>query len=92
MLYSRTKENGQENTRGSLVDYESRKIKRTTLSTTVAELYTLMKCFGTCQFLRVLWMDLSGEAAPVHMRTDNNNLVTTAGTTHNSLNNKKRFI
>ena len=49
---------------GSLVDYESTKIKRTTLSTTVAELYSFMKCFGTyylkwkvanCKILIKLW-------------------------------------
>jgi len=68
--------------RGSLVDYESTKIKRTTMSTTVAELYSFMKCFGTCQFLRGLWCDITGATAPLHMRTDANNLVTTAGTTH----------
>jgi hypothetical protein len=68
--------------KGSLVDYESTKIKRTTMSTTVAELYSFMKCFGTCQFLRGLWCDLTGTSAPLHMRTDANNLVTTAGTTH----------
>jgi hypothetical protein len=68
--------------RGSLVDYESTKIRRTTLSITVAELYSFMKCYGTWQLLRGLWMDTSGEAAPIHMRTDANNLVTTAATTH----------
>ena len=68
--------------KGSLVDYESTKIKRTTLSTTVAELYSFMKCFGTCQYLRGLWADISSTVAPLHMRTDANNLVTTAGTTH----------
>ena len=67
---------------GSLVDFESSKIRRTTLSTTVAELYSFMKCYGTCQFLRGLWMDISGESSQIHMRTDANNLVTTAGTTH----------
>jgi len=75
----------RDNTRhsaGSLVDYESQKIRRTTLSTTVAELYSLMKCFGTCQFIRGLWMDISGEASPIHMRTDAHNLVSTASTTH----------
>ena len=41
-----------------------------------------MKCFGTCQFLRGLWYDITGTAAPLQMRTDANNLVTTAGTTH----------
>ena len=33
-------------------------------------------------FLRGLWMDISCENAPLHMRTDANNLVTTAQTTH----------
>ena len=36
---------------GSLFDCESQKIKKTVLSTTVAELYSFMKCFGSCQFL-----------------------------------------
>ena len=69
-------------TRGSLIDYESQRIKRTVLSTTVSELYSFMKCFGTCQFLKGLWADISGESSEVHMRTDANNLVTTASTTH----------
>ena len=68
--------------RGSLVDFESHKINRTTLSTTVAELYSFMKAYGTCLFLKGLWCDISGEAVPIHMRTDANNLVTTASTTH----------
>ena len=34
------------NTKGSLIFFESTKIKRTTLSTTVAELYALMKCWN----------------------------------------------
>jgi hypothetical protein len=79
---SRSKRSAQVDTYGSLVDYESHKITATTMSTTVAELYALMKCFGTCQFIRGLWADLSGEAAPIHIRTDANNLVTTASTTH----------
>ena len=41
-----------------------------------------MKCFGSCQFLRGLWMDISGEVANIHMRTDAKNLVTTARTIH----------
>ena len=69
-------------TKGTLVDYESHKITVTTMSTTVAELHALMKCFGTCLFLRGLWADLSGQDAEIHMRTDANNLVTTASTTH----------
>ena len=73
---------GKSHTRGSLIDYESQKIKRTVLSTTVSELYAFMKCFGTCQFLRGLWMDIFGSPAELHMRTDANNLVTTASTTH----------
>ena len=48
---------------GNLVDYESERIKKIVLSTTVAELYSSMKCFGSCQFLSGLWMDLSGEVA-----------------------------
>ena len=70
------------NGRGSLVEYESHKIKKITQSTTVAELYALMKCFGTCQFLRGLWMDMTGISIPIHLRTDAKNLVTTATTTH----------
>ena len=73
---------GIVNVRGSLVDYESQKIKAAVQSTTVAELYAFMKCFDTCQFLRGLWMDVSAQAAELHMRTDANNLVTTASTTH----------
>ena len=72
----------RRDTRGSLIFFESTKIKRTTLSTTVAELYALMKCFGTCQMLRGLWKDISGLDAEIHMRTDANNLVSTASTTH----------
>ena len=65
-----------------MIDYESTKIRRTTLSTTVAELYSFMKCYGTCLFLKGLWADLSGEVADIHMRTDAHNLITTASTTH----------
>ena len=68
------------------IEYESQRIKRIVLSTTVAELYSIMKCFGPCQFLRGLWMDLSGEIADFHMRTDAKNLVTTA-----SLNKRRQF-
>ena len=70
------------NTKGSLIDYESTKIRRTTLSTTVAELYSFMKCYGTCLYLKGLWQDISGNEAEIHMRTDAHNLVTTAATTH----------
>ena len=69
-------------TYGSLIDYESQKIKKTVLSTTVAELYSFMKCFGSCQFLRGLWMDISAEVANLNMRTDAKNLVTTRRTIH----------
>ena len=37
---------------GSLVDYECQKVKKVVLSTTVAELYSFMCIFGSCQFLR----------------------------------------
>ena len=69
-------------TRGSIIDYESKKITTTTQSTTVADLNALKKCFGTCWFLRALWADISGEIVPIHIRTDGNILVTTAQTTH----------
>ena len=68
--------------RGCIIEYESHKINRTVLSTTVAELYAFQKVYGTCQFLRGLWMDISCHKVDLHMRTDANNLVTTAGTTH----------
>ena len=75
------KKNGMSN--GSLIiDYESQKIKKTVLSTTVAELFYFMKCFGSGLFLCGLWMDKSGEVAEIHMRTDAKNLVTTARTIH----------
>ena len=48
----------------------------------MAELYALMKCFGTSLFLKGLWADVSGEDLEIHLRTDANNLVTTARTTH----------
>ena len=70
------------NARGSLVEYESHKIKKVTQSTTVAELYAFMKCFGNCLFLRGLWMDMTATTADIHMRTDAKNLVSTAQTTH----------
>ena len=73
---------GVSDARGSLVEYESHKIKKVTQSTTVAELYSFMKCFGTCLFLRGLWMDMTGSVADIHMRTDAKNLVSTAQTTH----------
>ena len=69
-------------TYGSLIDHESHKIKKTVLSTTVAELYSFMKCLGSCQFLRGLRMDISGVVATLHMRTDAKNLVTTSRTVH----------
>ena len=46
---------------GSLVDYASKKLRKIVLPTTVAKLYSFAQCFGSCQFLRGLWMDLSGE-------------------------------
>ena len=63
---------------GSLIDYESHKIQKTVLSATVAGLYFFMKCFGAFQFLQGLWMDLSGEVASIHLKTDAKNLVTAA--------------
>ena len=66
---------------GSMIDTESHKINRVVLSTTVSELQYFTICFGTSQFLRGLWMDISAACVAIHMRTDANNLVTTAATT-----------
>ena len=43
---------------------------------------SLMKCFGSCEFLPRLWMDNSGEVANIHMGTGSKRLVTTARTIH----------
>ena len=64
-----------------MVDFESHKINRVGLSSTASELYAFTNCFGKCQFLRGLWMDISAARVAIHMRTDANNLVTTASTT-----------
>ena len=65
---------------GSQIYYESQKLNRTVHSTTVSELYSVMKCFGTSQFLRGLWMGIRGDVAQLDIRTDAHNLVTTAAT------------
>ena len=65
---------------GRIANYEIQNIKKTVLSTTVAEFYSFMECFVSCQFFRGLWMDMSGEVAEIHMSTDAKNLVTTART------------
>ena len=67
---------------GSNVDSESPKIRRTVLSTTVEDLYSFVKCLVSIQFLRGLWMDMSGEVAEIHTRTDAKNLATTGRTIH----------
>eukprot|EP00971_Amphidinium_carterae_P098414 1946541-Amphidinium_carterae.1 len=41
-----------------------------------------MKTYGSAQFYRGLWCELTSQHAETHMRTDANNLVTTASTTH----------
>ena len=82
IFMSEPRKEKSRNSRGSLIFFESTKIKRTTLSITVAELYALMKCYGTCQMLRGLIKDITGHSCELHMRTDANNLVTTASTTH----------
>ena len=58
----------------SLIDYESQKIQKPVLCTTVAEMYYFMKCFGSSQFLRGLRMDTCCEVA--NIQTDAKNLVT----------------
>ena len=64
-----------------MIDFESHPINRVVFSTSVSELYSCTKSFGTCQFLLGLWMDLSAACVAIHMRTDANNLVTTASST-----------
>ena len=66
----------------SATTMKARRIKRTVLSTTVAELYSFMKCFGSCKFLCGLWMDIFGDVANIHTRTDAKNLATTARKIH----------
>ena len=45
-------------------------------------LYSFMKCFGSCQFLSGLCVDISGEVPDTYMRIDAKNLVTTTTTIH----------
>ena len=53
------------NLRGSLADYETHKVA-TTMSTTVAELHGLVRCYGSALFLRGLWSDVTGEIVKDH--------------------------
>ena len=48
----------------------------------MAQLYALMKYFGTSLFLEGLWAEISSDDLEIKMRTDANNLVTTAKTSH----------
>ena len=74
---------GRRDTRGSLMFFESTKIKRTTLSTTVAELYGSHEVFWhLSDAFEDFGRSISGFDAEIHMRTDANNLVATASTTH----------
>ena len=54
----------------------------------MAELYSSMTCFESCQFLSGLWMDISGEVAKIRTKTDSKNLENTARTIHLSEQNK----
>ena len=72
--------NKERDAKGSWIDNESHKIKRTVLPTAVA-LYAFMKCYGSAQFDRGLWMDMTAQPIEVHLRTDPNNLVTIAAST-----------
>ncbi len=67
---------------GNLIGFQSHKIKKQTLSTTVAELYALLKGFGIGQYLKTLWVDISRRNVPLELRTDANSLMETARTTH----------
>ena len=65
----------------SMVGFGSHKTNIVVRSTTVSELLCFTNCFGACQFLRGLWLDISAACVAIHMRTDANNLVTTTSTT-----------
>ena len=73
---------GWDDVYGSLIDYESQKIKKTVLSTTVEKQCSFLECFGSCQFLQGLWMGISCEIANIHTTINTKNLVTTARTIH----------
>ena len=60
-----------------MVDFEPHTINGVVVPTTASELYSFTKFFGTCQFLRGLWMDISAACVAIHMWTDANNLATT---------------
>ena len=70
ILMAEPRKEKSKNTKGSLIFFEPTKIKQTTLSTTVAELYALMKCFGTRHMLGGLMKDITGLSSEVHMRID----------------------
>ena len=63
MFISESRERSTKNgiSYGSLVDFESQNIESALLYCSGAIL--LQEFFGSCQFLRGLWMDLSGEIA-----------------------------
>ena len=65
--------NKERDTKGSLIDYELHKIKRTVLSTTVAELYALMKCYGSRSSLRTDVNNLVTRCLNTPARTKGNN-------------------
>ena len=64
-----------------MIDYGPHKIKRTVLSTTVAELYAFTKRYGSAQVYGELWMDMTAESAEVHLRADAINLAGIAAPT-----------
>ena len=66
---------------GSMIDFESHKINRVVLSTTVFGALVVHQMLWYLSMLRGLWMDISAACMAMHMRTDANNLVTTASTT-----------
>ena len=82
IFMSEPRKEKSRNARGSLIFFESTKIKRTTLSTTAAELFALMKCYGRGQMLKGLIKDITGHSCEIHMGAGANDLVTTASTTH----------
>ena len=59
---------------GSLIDYESHKIKRIVLPT-VAELFAFMKDYGSARFYCGLWMVTTAVPVELHLCTDTNETI-----------------
>ena len=73
--------NKERNTKGSLIDYEPHKIKRTVLLHDHCRAHSFMKCYGSAQYYRGLWMDIDCRPVELHLSFDANSLVTSPAST-----------